>query len=252
MKNNTKKKIAIILSVFMLMLVPTTVFAINSGFAETSDPITVTVDGQIVYFPDQEPILVDGRTLVPVRGVFEHIVFEVDWNPNTLTALLTRGHFHINITIGEPSFGILVYDPNSPFPGHGVLVSLDVPAQLIGGRTMLPLSAVLESIGYELEWDGQTRTVIITSPAMPMVFTIEEYYGPSAMALELLYYDDFNRYYLSSVRSANIMLEFEDGTRMSLWDALDTQKVTINDLLFNGLDVIQKPISQEPRPEHQL
>jgi len=250
MKHNTKKKLAVILAALMLMLVPTTVFAITSGLSDNSDAITVKVDGQVISFPDQQPVIVDGRTLVPIRGVFEHIGFEVDWNPNTSTALLTRGTFHINITIGQPTFGVLVHDPNSPFPGHGVLVALDVPAQLIGGRTMLPLRAVLESIGYELEWNGQTRTVIITSPATPMVFTIEEYYGVSAMALELLYYDEFNRYYLSSVRSANIMLEFEDGTRMSLWEALDTQKVTIADLIFNGLDVIQEPLNTEPRPQY--
>jgi len=252
MKNNTKKRFALMIAAIMLMLVPTAVFAGASGLTGSSDAITVTVDGQVVYFPDQEPILVDGTTLVPVRGVFEHIGFEVGWDHDTATATLTRGHFHITVTIGESTFGVLVYDPESPFPGHGSIVALEVPAQLIGGRTMLPLRAVLESVGYSFDWDGQARTVLITSPALPMIFTIEEYDGPSAMALELLYYDEFTRYYLSSMRSLSIMLEFEDGTRMSLREALDTQKVTMADLMFNGLEVIQKPVSPEPRPEHSI
>ena len=244
MRSKSKKHVLIVFVALALILMPA------AAFSDGPDEITVKVDGQVVYFPDQGPIIVDGRTLVPVRGVFEHIGFEVDWNPENSTALLSRGTFHINITIGQPTFGILVYDPDSPHPGHGNIVALDVPAQLIGGRTMLPLSAVLESIGYRLEWNGETRTVSITSPAQPMTFTIEEYDGPTAMALEILYYDEFNRYYLSSMRSALIMLEFEDGTRMSLREALDQQKVTIADLMYNGLNVIQKPISPEPRPQN--
>ena len=97
MKNNTKKRFALMIAAIMLMLVPTAVFAGASGLTGSSDAITVTVDGQVVNFPDQEPIIVDGRTLVPVRGVFEHIGFEVAWNPTTSTALLTRGHFNINM-----------------------------------------------------------------------------------------------------------------------------------------------------------
>ena len=39
--------------------------------------------------------------------------------------------------------------------------TLDIPAQIIGGRTMLPLMAVLESVGYQLDWDGLTNTVSV-------------------------------------------------------------------------------------------
>ena len=43
--------------------------------------------------------------------------------------------------------------------------NLDVPAQIIGGRTMLPIAAVVRSVGYEVDWDAETRTVVITSRA---------------------------------------------------------------------------------------
>lgn len=116
------------------------------------DIISVTIDGVQVYFADQPPAIVDNRTLVPVRGVFETLGFEVDWNRETQTATLKNESFVVTITIGSPTFTT-----------NGVSHALDVPAQIIGGRTMLPIRAVLESVGYNVEWDNTTRTVVITS-----------------------------------------------------------------------------------------
>jgi len=137
------------------------IFSILSVVAvSATGDIRVVINGQEVAFTDQRPVIVDGRTLVPVRDVFEAIGFEVEWNYEISTALLTRGHLSIAITIGSPYFSAAVYSPY--MPGHVVIVPLDVPAQIIEGRTLLPLRALLEYIGYELDWDYATRTVIIT------------------------------------------------------------------------------------------
>ena len=112
--------------------------------------IRVLIDGQEVNFPVQPPVIVDGRTLVPVRGVFEALGFEVDWNPDTRTAYLTNAGFNVAISIGS-----------SVFTTNGTEHTLDVPAEIIGGSTMLPLRAVLESVGYEPEWNEAARTITI-------------------------------------------------------------------------------------------
>ena len=117
-------------------------------------PITVTIDGQQVIFNDQQPVIIDDRTLVPVRGVFEQMGFDVKWHPDTRQAELTRANDVILITIGSRTFTT-----------NGESQTLDVPAQIVNDRTMLPLRSVLESVGYSLEWDDATRTVIITSLA---------------------------------------------------------------------------------------
>ena len=59
----------------------------------------------------------------------------------------------------------------------------------------------------------------------------------SASALELIYEDESNSYYLTSIRSSLIMLTFEDGQRVSLVDAIAQEKIGIEDLILNGLEV---------------
>jgi hypothetical protein len=82
-------------------------------------------------------------------------------------------------------------------------------------------------------------------PAPGVRVTIEEYDGPSAMALELIGEDDSYLYYLSSMRSAGIMLTFEDGQRLSLRDALSQNKIGMEDLIENGLQAIKEPRQEE-------
>jgi len=116
------------------------------------DAIGVTIDGEVVAFGAQAPVIVDGRTLVPVRGVFEQLGFVVDWDGDLRQASLTSDDYIVLITIDSTTFTT-----------NGANHTLDVPAQIIGGSTMLPIRAVLESVGYYLDWDANTRTVLIMS-----------------------------------------------------------------------------------------
>jgi len=144
----------------VLALLPVTVLA--------ADNISVTVNGQAVVFADQGPVIVNGRTLVPVAGVFQALGFETQWNREAQQVTITRGTDTVVVTIGSNVF-TTNYMPHT----------LDVPAQIIRSRTMLPIAAVLRSVGYEVNWDGTTRTVAITPlaqaaailpvPATPLV-----------------------------------------------------------------------------------
>lgn len=161
----TKKLLMVAL---MLMLILS--FALTIVFA--NEDIAVTIDGQAVVFADQQPVIIDGRTLVPVGGVFDALGFVPTWEGAIQTATLTRDDFTIVITIGS-----------STFTTNNVAHTLDVPAQIIGGRTMLPIRAVLESVRYTLEWDGATRTVIIKSPMSEISASHPD---PDARAIGLL------------------------------------------------------------------
>ena len=141
------KKLLTVVIVMIALFIPNVTYA--SG-------INVTVDGERIVFPSQSPVIVDERTLVPVRAVFEFIGFGVAWDEHTRTVTLARDNDIVNISIGSNVF----ITNNRPY-------ALDVPAQIIGGSTMLPIRAVLESVGYYVGWEASTNTVLISnkSPA---------------------------------------------------------------------------------------
>ena len=130
--------------IFILALAPS---------AAASADISVTIEGQPVTFADQPPVVREGRTLVPVRGVFEDLGFVVDWERHApQTATLTGSGFTVHITVGSAEFTV-----------NGAPHTLDVPAQVIGGRTMLPIRAVLEAVGLYVGWHAGLNIVMISA-----------------------------------------------------------------------------------------
>jgi len=113
----------------------------------------VTIDGNRVNFPDQEPVMVNNRVLVPVRGVFEHMGFEVTWNYEERIARLVNDDNIVIIPAGMSSFIV-----------NSTIVTPDVPQQMINNRMMLPLRAIAEALGGTAEWDNANRVAQIASP----------------------------------------------------------------------------------------
>ena len=136
---------------FLVIIIPVLLATLLVALPVSASDITVVVNEKEVAFDGQNPVITEGRTLVPIRGVFEKLSFEVNWNSSTRQAILTRDDDVIVITIDS-----------STFITNDITHTLDVSAQIIGGRTLVPLRAVLESVGYSLEWDGSTSTVTVT------------------------------------------------------------------------------------------
>jgi len=111
----------------------------------------VVVDGQLMGF-DQPPVVAGGRVLVPLRGVFERLGATVLWNPATNVVTAQRGDTQVQLVIGGRQANV-----------NGRVVLLDVPATIVGGRTLVPLRFVSEAMGAQVDWDNATRVVTITS-----------------------------------------------------------------------------------------
>ncbi|MGB9867367.1 MAG: stalk domain-containing protein [Bacillota bacterium] len=97
---------------------------------------------------DVSPVIVGGRTLVPVRAVAESLGFGADWSPKDgvpVTVSLTRPDIQITITIGSPSITVVKN-------GVATTVTSEVPAQIMSGRTMLPFRAIAEACGAVVDW----------------------------------------------------------------------------------------------------
>ena len=116
-------------------------------------PITVMLDCAEVEF-SQEPVILNDRTLVPVRAIFEAMGATVDWNADTRA---------VTSVLGDTTV-VMVVD-NKVMTVNGTFKTLDVAPQLIGGSTMVPTRAVAESFGCKVEWDPAERRVVISSKA---------------------------------------------------------------------------------------
>lgn len=99
---------------------------------------------------DVPPVIINNRTMVPVRAIFETLGASVQWDPKTRT-----------VTGNKDSINILLTVDNKLAKVNGKTVVLDVPATVIDGRTMVPTRFIAENLGNQVEWNAQTRTVII-------------------------------------------------------------------------------------------
>jgi hypothetical protein len=131
-------------------LLLTAVLTAAMSVACLAQDINVSLNGSIISFPNQKPVVVDGRTLIPLRGVFDNMGYNIGWNGNTKTVTLTKNGSTIVINIGE-SFYYLNDKP----------VAIDVPAQIINGSTMLPLRAIADATGCEVLWDSDSKIATI-------------------------------------------------------------------------------------------
>ncbi len=113
----------------------------------------VMLDGEPVYFTDAAPTIENGRTLVPLRAIFEAMGAEVFWDSNKNTATAIKANTKVVLPIGSTQPTI-----------NGSVQQLDVPAKIINGRTLAPLRFVGEVFGGNVRWDQGTQTIYITSP----------------------------------------------------------------------------------------
>lgn len=116
---------------------------------DTKEEIKVFVNGEPVEF-DVPPVIVDDRTLVPLRAIFEALGADVEWNGAARTVSARKDATEIRLTIGEN----VMYVNQSA-------ASLDVPARLIDDRTMVPIRAISEAFRCTVNWNGDEKIITI-------------------------------------------------------------------------------------------
>lgn len=157
MKKNIKSLIAVLIVCTMFFASASTmiVFASNN--------IGIVVNGRTLRL-DQPPVMESGRTLVPLRAIFEELGAQVDWNSANQTITGTKGNSTIKLVVGNTTAVV-----------DGKEVKMDVPAKVVNGRTLVPTRFVAESLGAVVEWDGADRIVKVTADVVIDEATIDAY-----------------------------------------------------------------------------
>lgn len=116
--------------------------------------ISVFYNDEQVSFADAQPKIINGRTMVPIRGLFEKMGYQISWDNISRIATLTSRH--LIISAGES----LLYAQK---PGTSVLIPITSDAMPIisEGRLYLPLRSISQATGCSVNWNQDTRTVDI-------------------------------------------------------------------------------------------
>ena len=131
-----------------LLLCLSMILSINTIALASSD-VKIKVNG--TQLSDAQAILKDGSTLLPVRSVSTALGGEVVWDNDTKTASIEKDGTSVAITIGKKEISI-----------NGKTKAISTPAQVISGRTYVPLRALGEALECDITWVNATKTVEIS------------------------------------------------------------------------------------------
>ena len=137
-----------------LFLAITLILAMVSMPVSAEDNITIYVNEQRLPC-DVAPYIENGRTMVPMRKIFEALDAKVDWEGTTQTITATKDDIVIILQIN-----------NATMKNNGVDEVLDVAPVIVGSSTFVPIRAVSQSLKAGVEWLGHNQSVYINSPAL--------------------------------------------------------------------------------------
>lgn len=152
-----------IIVTFILVM---TVFT-STGFAEDTlliapaptvtaqKDIDVIVNGKTLEL-DVAPIIVNDRTMVPMRAIFEALGAKVDWIPTGRIIIATKDELMITMQIDN--MNMVIETTNST---EKEVLTLDAAPFILNDRTLVPARAVSEALKAKVDWIAETRTVTV-------------------------------------------------------------------------------------------
>ena len=127
---------------------------------QAAEAATVQLNGQPLQ-TSVAPIVYRGRTLVPMRDIFEALGAKVQWDAYTKGITAMRGATTVKMQMGRSMASL-----------NGQQIRLDQAPMAVNGRTMVPLRFVSEAMGAQVGWDNRLQLVSIsTNGAPPMAST---------------------------------------------------------------------------------
>lgn len=142
MKKTNISKFKLILIVTILLLFPT--------YADATNDISVVLENQKLEF-DVQPQIIEGRTMLPLRAIFEALGLEVGWDQETRTITGISDSKTIILKVGDSNAFV-----------DGVTKTIDVSPLIIDGRTLVPVRFIAENLGMNVVWDQEILTVKIS------------------------------------------------------------------------------------------
>ncbi|OEF98968.1 hypothetical protein BHF71_10505 [Vulcanibacillus modesticaldus] len=144
------KKLSRYFGLVMILLVLAIYFGFNAQIINAgSAPIKIKVNGKD-FNQNEDTVIIDGRTFIPVRKFTELLGSQVSWDSKTREVMVIKGNTMIKFLIDSK---MVYYNSEKLY--------MDAKAQIIDGRTYAPVRFVAEAFRHKVGWDKETRTVLI-------------------------------------------------------------------------------------------
>ena len=112
---------------------------------------------------DTPPVIKYGRTLIPVRAIVESTGATVDWNGDSQEVTISKDDKIIIFNLSENKVYV-----------NGIVAEIDVPAEIMNNRTMVPIRFVAENFGLNVQWEQDSQTISIDEETIEPVETVED------------------------------------------------------------------------------
>jgi hypothetical protein len=123
-----------------------------AGSYAAASAIAVYVNGTPVRFPVGQPMEMKGHVMVPLRGVFEEMGGNVQWDQAAQMVTIAKGDVTIKMTVGEAH----------ALKNEETIVT-QVKSVLQNGTVYVPLRFLAETLDAQVQWNGAERSVSITT-----------------------------------------------------------------------------------------
>lgn len=151
-------------SILMLLIA---LFVLLSGTLRASaveTSVSVYANGNLIHY-DSAPIVMNGRTMVPIRHTLEAFGATVNWNSSTKWTTISKGTDTVQIRTNDTT----AYRNGVPF-------TLETAPFSKNDRSYVPLRFIAETFGYQVEWNSTSRSVFITEPLQPVIVPVLMYH----------------------------------------------------------------------------
>lgn len=117
--------------------------------SSSSKKISVYVNGELLNLPIEPPII-DGRVLVPFRGIGETLGITVKWLEKTKQVEAIDAETKVTFTINKTKVMV-----------NSEALAINPAPTIVKNYTVLPLRFFAESYGANVQWNEKERKVII-------------------------------------------------------------------------------------------
>ena len=163
-------------------------FICEWSFANLDGPRVILDKKELIF--DQSSIIENDRALVPIRVISEAMGANVDYDDNTQTITITEGNTVVKLQIGSSDMTV-----------NRKVVKLDVAPKSVNGRTLVPVRAISEAFGANVEWNENLNSIIITSvDEMLAIFSSLAYNSKDEVNTELSNYSGWEYRQLPETR----------------------------------------------------